>query len=72
MEKKTSQKKTEVPSAGIELANFDFIVRWFHLVRYSGMNWEIAFKLPFCTPPNFCRLMRGTYVLVLVSTYLVS
>ena len=70
--KKKKKKKEEVPSTGVELANFDFIVSWFHPLRYSGMNWGIAFKLPFCTSPNFCRLIRGTYVQVLVSTYLVS
>ena len=26
-------------------------VWWFHPLRYSGMNYERAFTLPFCTPP---------------------
>ena len=34
--KEKKGKKKEVPS--IELANFDWIVRWFHPLRYSGMN----------------------------------
>ena len=29
---------------GIELANFDLIVWWFHPLRHSGMNWGIAFN----------------------------
>ena len=32
------KKKKEVPSTGIELANFDLIVSWFHPLRYSGMD----------------------------------
>ena len=42
--KKKGEKKEAVPSTGIELANFDFMVRWFHPLRHSGMNWEIAFN----------------------------
>ena len=38
MEKKNRGKKKEVPSTGIQLANFDWIVGWFHPLRYSGMN----------------------------------
>ena len=37
-EKKKKEKKKEVPSTGIELANFDWRVSWFHPLRYSGMN----------------------------------
>ena len=37
-EKKKKEKKKEVPSTGIELANVDWIVCWFHPLRYSGMN----------------------------------
>ena len=29
---------------GIELANFDLTVLWFHPLRHSGINWEIAFN----------------------------
>ena len=47
---KKKKKKKKVPS--IELANFDWIVLWFHPLRYSGMNSERAFTLPFCTPPH--------------------
>ena len=47
---KKKRKKKEVPSTGIELAKFDFTVWWFHPLLYSGMNWEIVFTLPFCTP----------------------
>ena len=35
---KKGKKKEEVPSTGIELANFDFIVLWFHPLRHSGIN----------------------------------
>ena len=42
--KKKGEKKGRGPITGIELANFDFIVWWFHLLRYSGMNREKAFK----------------------------
>ena len=38
MEKKKGKKKEEVPSTGIELAIFDFIVWWFHPLRHSGMK----------------------------------
>ena len=31
-------KKKEVPSTGIEHANFDWMVLWFHPLRYSGMD----------------------------------
>ena len=41
---KKKEKKKEVPSTGIELANFDLIVSWFHPLRHSGMNWEITFN----------------------------
>ena len=34
--RKKKGKKKEVPS--IELANFDWIVRWFYPLRYSGIN----------------------------------
>ena len=43
-EKKKRKKKEEVPSTGIELGNFDLIVLWFHPLRHSGINWEIAFN----------------------------
>ena len=36
--KKKKKEKKKVPSTGIELANFDWIVSWFRPVRYSGMN----------------------------------
>ena len=36
--KKRGKKKEEVPSTGIELANVDFIVSWFHPLRHCGMN----------------------------------
>ena len=42
--KKKGKKKEVVPSTGIELANFDFIVSWLHPLRHSGMNWEISFN----------------------------
>ena len=59
---KKKRKKKERCQVGIELANFDWIVRWFHPLRYSGMNQRRAFTLPFCTTPHFCRLIPGTYV----------
>ena len=40
--KKGGKKKEEVPSTGIELANFDLILSWFHPLRNSGINWEIG------------------------------
>ena len=43
-EKKRGKKKEEVPSTGIELANFDLIVLWFHPLCHNGTNWEIAFN----------------------------
>ena len=43
-EKKKGKKKEEVPSTGIELANFDFIVWRCHPLRHNGMNWEVAFN----------------------------
>ena len=49
-EKKKGKKKEEVPSTGIELANFDFIVLWFNPLRYSGINWEIAFNFSKLAP----------------------
>ena len=42
--KKREKKKEEMPSTRIELANFDFTVEWFHPLRHSGINWEIAFN----------------------------
>ena len=39
---KKGKKKEEVPSTGIELGNFDFIVLWFDPLRHSGINWEIV------------------------------
>ena len=42
--KKKGKKEEEVPSTGIELANFDFRVLWFYPLRHSGINWEIAFN----------------------------
>ena len=47
-EKKRGKKKEEVPSTGIELANFDLIV--LHPLRHSGINWEIAFNFSKLTP----------------------
>ena len=43
-EKKQGKKREEVPSTGIELANFALVVWWFHPLRHSGMNWEINFN----------------------------
>ena len=43
-EKKKGKKKEEVPSKGIELANFDLTVLWFHPLRHSGINCEITFN----------------------------
>ena len=48
--KKREKKKEEMPSTRIELANFDFIVWWFHPLRHSGINWEIAFNFSKLTP----------------------
>ena len=48
--KKKGKKKEEVPSTGIELGNFDFIVLWFNPLRHSGINWEIAFNFSKLTP----------------------
>ena len=60
MEKKKKQKKkrieNEVPSTGIELANFDFIIWLFHPLRHIGMNWEIAL--------NFSKLKKNRRSLV--------
>ena len=48
--KKKGEKKEEVPNTGIELANFDLIVRWFHPLRHSGTNWVIAFNFSTLKP----------------------
>ena len=42
--KKKGKKKQQVPSTGIELANFELTVLWFHPLRNSGINCEIAFN----------------------------
>ena len=42
--KKKGKKKEEVPSKGIELANFELMVSWFHPLRHSGIYCEIAFN----------------------------
>ena len=42
--KKKGKKKEEVPSTGIELANFDLIILWFHPLRHSGINEGMAFN----------------------------
>ena len=42
--KKKGNKKEEVPNTGIELANFDLIVLWFHPLRHSGTTLEITFN----------------------------
>ena len=47
---KKGKKKEEVPSTGIELGNFDFIVLWFNPLRHSGINSEIAFNFSNLTP----------------------
>ena len=49
-EKKKGKKKKNVPCTGIELANFDLIIWWFHPLRHSGMNWEKAFNFSKLTP----------------------
>ena len=49
-EKKKGKKKEEVPSTGIELANFEFIVLRFNPLRHSGINWEIAVNFSKLTP----------------------
>ena len=41
---KKGKKKEEVPSTGIELANFELIVLWFYPLRHSGVNWEIVYN----------------------------
>ena len=38
------KKKRCRARVGIELANFDLTVLWFHPLRHSGINWEIAFN----------------------------
>ena len=43
-EKKKGKKKEEVPSKGIELANFELMISWFHPLRHSGIYCEIAFN----------------------------
>ena len=43
-EKKKGKKKEEVPSKGIELANFELMHSWFHPLRHSGIYCEIAFN----------------------------
>ena len=48
--KKRREKNKEVPSTGIELAKFDFTVWWFHPLRHSGINWELAFNFSKLTP----------------------
>ena len=48
--RKKREKKEEVPSTGIELANFDFLVWWCHPLRHSGINWEITFNFSKLTP----------------------
>ena len=48
--KKRGKKKEEVPSTGIELANFDLILLWFNPLRHSGISWEIAFNFSKVTP----------------------
>ena len=47
---KKGKKEEEVPSTGIELANFDFIVLWLNPLRHSGINWEIASNFSTLTP----------------------
>ena len=42
--KKKGKKEEEVPSTSIYLANFDLIVWWFHPLRHSGINWDVAFN----------------------------
>ena len=44
MEKKKREKKKELLSTGIELTNFDLIIWWFHPLRHSGINCDIAFN----------------------------
>ena len=49
-EKKKGKKKDEVPSKGIELANFELMVSWFHPLRHSGIYCEIAFNFSTLKP----------------------